>query len=519
MATREAPRVAISALGQAKAKTLVFRVGGQLRVAAVVKAGFVLAPDGPMLLTAPEPLVDRDRHHDRDPGRSLLAASDLVPYRPRADVLLTGHARAPVGWPTARLGLRVMVARGPELLLDKRLAAQGPPDEHGAPTPFTSIPLEYERAAHGADDNPAGVAAESGAWPGIVDRWHRAEPVGFGPIAARWPTRRRLLRDPEALRAPIPALPADFAWEYFNAAPPDQQIAFLHGDEWVGFEGMNSQLPRVQSYLPGARGVAKLYGPEPGLQAGRAIALVADTLTIDADRLRVSLVWRGSFAVSSEAALASLRVFAGVETATEPLVFPASYDDALVPALARARADDPFTTLEMSPCSIEEARDAPSLPFAPHAPLPPREPPAHPLPPATPFDHLALWGSLPSRTPIPPPPGVGEAAATSTIELSGELARMLRAAALPFAPPAPPPLREVPEQPLRTATPFEGAAEIPIAPSAEVREVGSEASGADAEAAPQAAAPASPPKTLGENFLAAIACVQKGAGVRGGTRP
>jgi len=43
--------------------------------------------------------------------------------------------------------------------------------------------------------------------------------------------------DESAFAAAIPELPGDFGWAYFNAAPEDQRIDFLHGDEWVGFEG------------------------------------------------------------------------------------------------------------------------------------------------------------------------------------------------------------------------------------------------------------------------------------------
>src|SRR5262249_43938742 len=107
----------------------------------------------------------------------------------------------------------------------------------------------------------------------------------------------------------------------------DQRIDFLRGDEWIGFEGMHSQIAWVQSCLPGVRGAARLYGPAPGLRAGRAIALEGDTLTIDTDRLRCSVVFRGSFAISSEGELARHHIFAGVETPGAPLRFPASYSE------------------------------------------------------------------------------------------------------------------------------------------------------------------------------------------------
>lgn len=520
MPTSETPRVAIAALGRAAARGLIFQAGGQLRVVAVVKAGFVMAQDGPMILSDPDPFVERDQHRDGNPVRSLAAASDLVPYRPRADVLLYGHARAPLGGKAARVGLRLMVARGQEMMIDKRIGAQGPPDAQGAPAPFTSIPITYEHAAR-AVENPAGVAAEAGEAPGIVDRWYRAAPVGFGPIGAVWPARARLLRDPAALRAPIPALTADFPWAYFNAAPPDQQTAFLQGDEWVGFEGMNSQIPRVQSCLPGARAVAKLYGPEPGLLAGRAIALVADTLTIDADRLRVSVVWRGSFAVSSEAALESLVVVAGVEAPGEPAALPASYAAAraLAPPPAPVKAPakvqevtDPTATMALSLDDIEAAVGAQALPFGPGAPprrakvdkattalslaeiaraasaealpfahegpAPPRAVSERPLPPATPFER---------------PAHAGEEEATCTIDLSP--APVMRPAATPFTD-AP---HDVPPPPL-----LKSAAPPPEDDELSTIDVSPEEAGMR-RAAPTPFDAPEDPKTLGEHFLAAIA--------------
>jgi hypothetical protein len=58
---------------------MLFRAGGQLRVAVIVKATFVIAPDRAMVRIDPEPLLRADRHADKDPLRSVIAASDRVP--------------------------------------------------------------------------------------------------------------------------------------------------------------------------------------------------------------------------------------------------------------------------------------------------------------------------------------------------------------------------------------------------------------------------------------------------------
>lgn len=473
MSPADPPRVAIEPIGPAAVATLPFRSAGQLRVAVIVKATFVLAQDRPMLRIDPDPIVRADQHKDGDPLKSVIAGSDLVPYRPRADVVLQGHARAPLGTPTARLGVRLMVARGQQVVIDKRLSVQGPRDGD-RPAPFVQVPLLYELAAGGAD-NPIGLSGHAGAWPSLLDAWHQPKPVGLGPIGARWPARRALLRDPTAVDTPTPDLPQDFAWAFYNAAPPDQRMEFLQGDEWVGFEGTNSQIPRIQSCLPGVRGAARVYGPQPELGTGMPIGMVADTLAIDADRLRASVVWRGSFALPEQGALDSIYVLAGVASAAEAFAFPAAYAPrvpARPPASQRAPRSSrrgralktrdmpsgtmivsdivprlpatPFETPAITRRRTEtatldlpdelKARAASPMPFAPAPPLPPR---AEPLPIATPFDRVA-------RAPLPPPPEELESVDLQTMEVARELPAPPPPAFTPIVAVAPPLLVDVP---------------------------------------------------------------------------
>jgi hypothetical protein len=85
---------------------------------------------------------------------------------------------------------------------------------------------------------------------------------------------------------------------------------------------MNPDYAHIQSYLPAARGVARVYGVADG-GAGHLLTLSADTLRIDADSLICSVTWRGSFPVQGEDALAGVRILAGVESAGHPLEWPA----------------------------------------------------------------------------------------------------------------------------------------------------------------------------------------------------
>jgi hypothetical protein len=93
------------ATGPVACGTVLWTLQGRWRLTTIVKATFALVPGGVMRPVAPGPVTLRERHLDKDPGRSLVAASDLAPYLPRADVTFLGHAyAAPWGaWPGDRL--------------------------------------------------------------------------------------------------------------------------------------------------------------------------------------------------------------------------------------------------------------------------------------------------------------------------------------------------------------------------------------------------------------------------------
>src|SRR5262249_5589457 len=138
---------------------------------------------------------------------------------------------------------------------------------------------------------------------------------GMGPISGEWPIRGRLVGDypRERLRGPILDIPDPFDWTYFHAAPLDQRIPLLRGDEWVGIWGLDGPDSRLMTRLPSARGAARLYGQAPGLRQGRPIRLVGDALLIDADRRMCTITWRGHFPISGEGEFSSIHIVAGVE--------------------------------------------------------------------------------------------------------------------------------------------------------------------------------------------------------------
>ena len=352
MALGASRKVDITALGASAVETVLWQMAGRLHVTVVVKASFAFTLDAAMTRIDAEEIFRAEVHHNKNPMRSVRATGDLAPFQPLADVVLTGHACAPSGTTVESLSVRLVVFRE-RPLIDKTLHIRG--DAPGAETvPFDRIPLMYERAFGGIgwEDNPLGVgagAATSAKLPNVIDPVEPKRVAGFGPLSRGWPIRKRLLgaADRKALDRPIAEVPAGFDWAYYQSAPIDQRTEYLTGNEWIVIDGMNPEYAHIQSYLPAARGLARVYGVADG-GAGHPLTLVADTLRIDADALVCSVTWRGSFPVQSEDALAAVRIFAGVESTGHPLEWPAPIG-AAPSATPAAPIDHPTTMLATGP--------------------------------------------------------------------------------------------------------------------------------------------------------------------------
>ena len=443
----EAWPVPIDALGACAAATHVFRLAGKLHATAVIKATFAMFPGAAMRLTQPEPIHRVEVQHHDNPMRSVRVTSDLVAYLPRVDVVLTGHACAPAGTMVTSLDVRLAVFHQ-RASLDKTLHVHGDGDDDDL-TPFERMPIVYERALGGVGyrDNPYGTGVAPTLTPPNILHAMNPQVVGcFGPLARALPGRKALLGklSPKVLSQPIPDLPADFDWSYFQCAPADQQIASLAGNEWIVLEGMSAEHPRFTSRLPTARAMVVMFGLDPDQPDDPApLVLKPDLLRIDADSLVCSLAFRAVIPIEDERALGTLRLVGGVDTEGCPLVIPASAPAranavAAAPAAEHARAPS-AATVSFDDMEITSARtvsrdgDAPAgqiMPFA-AAPVGPRGPalpiagapwsPVHVRPPPPPnassrsFDFTLTLDEpepvappppplLPPEAPTPPPP-------------------------------------------------------------------------------------------------------------------
>lgn len=271
------------------------RSRGEWMQSVVCKGTFALAPGEAALAEEQEHPIEDDNYWNDDAARSLYVASDLVPWKPKADVLLVGKAFAPRKEPVASLVARLLVAgidKRIEVWCDRTIAADR--SIHEGPR-FTSMPLVYERAAGGADTwNPVGIGPQR--LPNLQPVGLRAgehsgpiPPVGFGPIAPSWPGRASL--GGASLQWPLGVLqlPDGFDAAFFNAALPDQQVVALRGGEPLVLESLHREHERLVMTLPSVR-------PRASLEVGgsqRELSLVCDTLWIDTDRALCTLTWRG----------------------------------------------------------------------------------------------------------------------------------------------------------------------------------------------------------------------------------
>jgi hypothetical protein len=290
---------------------------GDWTLTVVCKATYRLALEESPLHAEQEAPNDDDNHWNDDRARSLYAPSDLSPFKARADILLVGSAFAPGRRPSRSLVARLRVGdmeKAVEVIGTRAWGAAGAIVEGPG---FVSMPLRYERAAGGPGTwNPVGSRADAApdapgnaALPNLlpvgfslVNRGAPIPPMGFGPIAPSWPSRVELLGRHRGSFTPegwaSRPLPADLDPAYFNAAPRDQQVEELRGDELILMENLHPEHARLTTRLPGVK--PRVFVEWPGAP-GQELAVAGDTLWIDTDQAICTLAWRGQLRLEGRA--------------------------------------------------------------------------------------------------------------------------------------------------------------------------------------------------------------------------
>lgn len=266
-----------------------------------------------------------------DPNSSLRYSSDLVPMKPKVDLLFAATCYTPGGQPRSVCPVFVRVGDWSKTLvaMGDRFSKRGIFATLSEPQPFSAMPIVYERTYGGAGfaANPTGTgrSAEIGPdgskllrLPNVVaahqdhksreirlDSEPGAEdaPSGFAPLKETWDPRRRKVGTygGKWLRERWPWVPENFDWTYHNTAPEDQQIDTLKGDEPIVFENLHAEHPLIEAQLPGLRMRVFVEDTDPasGQAEFKEVDVVLDTLWAEPGDLKLSLVWRGQTDVAS----------------------------------------------------------------------------------------------------------------------------------------------------------------------------------------------------------------------------
>ena len=320
---------------------------GREHCVVVVKGTFLIGPDGEATLAkTQEPFVYADIHYG-DPGTtSIKYECDFAPFKPKADVIVNGHAYSPTGKPLKEMivGLEVGHIKKYIRVVGDRVWTRGVFRlKPSRPVPFLKMPLGFDRAFGGSDrshpkpkyqgtemrnpvgvgfhKNPSSKAIKGMPLPNLenprepIHKWfHSPTPAAFGHLGRGWQPRVKFAGtyDDRWLKERFPFLPEDFDLQYFQSAPADQQVPYLRGGEAVRCTGMTSigtfmfTIPTVE--VP----VVFRFHDREVLQEPKL-----DTLLIEPDEQRILLTWRASVPVGRK--LNALReILVGVQPPPQP---------------------------------------------------------------------------------------------------------------------------------------------------------------------------------------------------------
>lgn len=327
-------------------------------LAFVIKATFRMNSQRAVATEAKKqwPVLTKDVPYEKKAPKELVRfESDLVPFKPRADIVLVGSAYAPRGQPTHSLEVEIRVGRTEQVLrvIGDRMWSFPVRDQHApicvGPAEFVEMPLTFDRAFGGIDAHATldptlprfrpwcaqnyGGRGYIGALsvdsihktplPNIEDPGDPIQSIASHPVPVgcgffprnneprfsyggtydeRWKAER------------APDLPEDFRFDYYNGAHPQLQVeGYLAGDEAVTLTNVSKSIPRFEFLLPGVRPMLTVRrhpwpstAPSPDPSAPLVVQQVApalDTLVFIPDNEIFFQVWRGVIPIRDPAAL------------------------------------------------------------------------------------------------------------------------------------------------------------------------------------------------------------------------
>ncbi|MDR1546127.1 MAG: pentapeptide repeat-containing protein [Deltaproteobacteria bacterium] len=315
--------------------TVNYLVGGRDRLALTGAVGFSLLPGGGL---TDQPQTWSAAMESLAPYADLGLVFDAGLPKPRGEFLCAGQAFAEGGGLSA--GLTASLSVGP---LRRDFLALGDQFFEGprptAPKPFRAMPLGWAQTAFDSVTNPYGqtpgrtlgaegrvlaVVNVTEAFRGLDGRL-----VPGGSTAPASPLPRPMTADrlknlgdfgPEWLKNAWPGFPADFDFEFFNAAQLPQRLAKGHfrGDEPVVAARLHPDHPRLVSALPGRRLRILALRRAAGSVALVEVEPVLDTVWLFPNFAIGMALWHASLSAADEQASDLPEIVAGLEELDRP---------------------------------------------------------------------------------------------------------------------------------------------------------------------------------------------------------
>lgn len=310
----------------------------------IIKGTFKLENGGPARVAEKQlPIFTADEpYNPKDPASPLKLESDLVPFKPRTDVILVGHAYAAYGRPAKVVDVEIEV--GP---IHKKLRVFGgrawsfPSEQVDAipyiagPAEFVKMPLTWDRAFGGVDKTAPLIAGNPPIKPWCERNYLGKGFCGARTVASIHNTPLPNIEDPDDLirtwdSRPRPAgcgffprnsrpradwfgtyddkwkaerapeMPLDFRFDAYNGADLSMQAGpYLVGNERVRLVNVMSNQPTLQCWLPGIKPRVAARIPT---RDSRELVACLDTVVIVPDRAEAIIVWRATLAVESAGA-------------------------------------------------------------------------------------------------------------------------------------------------------------------------------------------------------------------------
>jgi len=310
---------------------------GRSVLTVIVRGTFEIRPDGGVAIAKdPAPVAFGDEYYDERKGGSVKFESDIVPFKPRTDIVLVGKAYAPGGNPAPWVDAALRVGPVSKVLRifgerkwicdGKKLTGTMTP-----PLPFRAMDLVPGKAFGGMDMKTGGICGENPEGRGYFDQeivedpekaflpniedpkslirhWKdHPRPAGFGVVGKGCLPRRGYLGtyDEKWRKERCPEPPVDFRPDFYNFAQADLQVeGYLRGDEEVLLLNLTPE-GKTAFRLPGLRPGVTIERTEGwgGHSSKETPEMRLDTLCILPEERRFYTIWRGSTPIANLTAL------------------------------------------------------------------------------------------------------------------------------------------------------------------------------------------------------------------------